>query len=273
MRKDNKIIYIVPSWHCTLHCPHCYVHTYPDNYNEIKFINTLKKLKEDYSEANFVLHGGEPTLYKDRYNKIMDTGIITSICSNLITNKAMIDDINTRNITTSTSWNPNRFIKDSLFSMWLDNIEKLNNKPLILITLDQDLLEYDIKDFIKLIHSLEEVGIIEILFEVLVDNKLDDSFQNKVDEWLCNIYDVWRIERFKIKNVIEDQILDWDFRCNSLTLLPEGDIRKGCILGDECHKILKKCLTCKLASVCRPCVLHSRCSFFPKFYEKVKANA
>ena len=45
---------------------------------------------------------------------------------------------------------------------------------------------------------------------------------------------------------------------------------KGCILGDECHRVLDKCLHCNLAKVCKPCVLHSRCSFFPKLYNLIK---
>ena len=274
MYTKEKSIYVVPTWHCNLHCPHCFVSNQSENSNFDLFLTKLKQLKQDYPNAAFILHGGEPTLFQDKYFEILNTGIITSMCSNLVVKTNIIDDLNTRNLSIATSWNPNRFSANPFIKVaWLGNIERLNTKPLILITLDQDLLKYDIKDFIELLHEFENRGIKEVLFEPLVDNSLDDNFQNKVDEWLCNTYDIWRKNNIKIRNKIEEQILHWDFRCDSLTLEPNGLIRKGCILGNECNKILDKCLTCNLAKICKPCVLHKRCSFYPKFYEKVKNAA
>lgn len=266
---DLKPIYIVPSWHCNLCCPHCFVSKQTEEYNSNKFLDALRSLKEKYPDAHFVLHGGEPTLYQDRYYSIMNTGIINSICTNLIIKDEILTDINARDIIIATSWNPNRFTK-SLETMWLDNISKLKNKPLILITLDQDLLKYDISKFIKLLKIWENLGIREILFEPLVNNDLDDTFQNEADEWLCSMHHIWKENGIKMNNLIEEQILDWNFRCNALTLYPNGEVKRGCILGTECNKILDKCLNCKFASVCQPCVLHSRCSFYPKFYELIK---
>jgi len=268
----QKQVYVVPTWQCNLHCPHCFVHKYTDTYNKEVFITKLKELKKKYPKASFILHGGEPTLYPKRYLEIMDTNIIDSICTNLITEPEIIEDLNKRDIPIATSWNPNRFNLQH-YLQWLNNIKSLNNKPLVLITLDQDLLHFDIDMFTKVIKDLEEVGIEEILFEPLVDNTLTNDFQNKIDEWLCNIYTLWRYKRIKIKNLIEEQILHWDFKCNSITLLPDGTVRPGCIIGERCRNILIKCFDCKYAKVCRPCELHTRCSFYPKFYEKVKANA
>ena len=264
-------IYIVPTWHCNLNCPHCVVHTQNDYFNENLFMSELLKLKELYPDESFILHGGEPTLYKNRYYTIMNTNVINSICSNLIIDQDIIDDLNSRNISISTSWNPYRF--DFItFNKWLNNIETLNNKPLVLITIDKDLIDFDKEKLLKIILKLQEIGIQEILFEPLYDNNLDNSFQHKADLFLCDTYGLWKEKKISIKNLITQQILNWDFRCNSKTLYPDGKVKRGCILGDECHKILDECLHCKFAKVCKPCVLHTRCSFYPKFYELIKGE-
>ena len=265
----QKQIYIVPSWHCNLNCSHCFVHLKKDEYNKDVFISKLNELKTNYSEACFILHGGEPTLYQDRYFDILNTNSIDSICTNLIVNDTIIDDLNKRNIAIATSWNPYRFNKDT-YNIWINNIKKLESKPRILITLDKDLIGYDINLFMQFLKELENLKIKEILFEVLVNNSLDDTFQNEVDEWLCNLHQLWKDYNLGLNNIIEQQILHWDFRCDSLTLYPDGQVKRGCILGDECHRVLDKCLHCNLAKVCKPCVLHSRCSFFPKLYNLIK---
>lgn len=265
----QKQIYVVPTWQCNLNCPHCFVHTYNDSFNRSIFMDKLYELKEKYPEATFILHGGEPTLYKERYLELLNTGIINSICSNLVVKTEIIDDLNNRDLSIATSWNPNRF-NTFTYLAWLGNIQRLKNTPLVLITLDKDLIQYNMNQFIHVLHDLEERGIEEVLFEPLVDNSLDNSFQEKVDNWLCNIYDIWRSEKLKLKNKIEEQILNWNFNCDSITLLPEGNIRSGCIIGEKCKRVLLKCLKCEYAKVCIPCSLHTRCSFYPKFYEKVK---
>ena len=259
-------IYVVPTWHCNLHCPHCFVHTYKDEWNEEEFLKSLKELKEKYPNEGFILHGGEPTLYRDRYQTLLDTGIIDSICSNLIVDNSIINDLNQRDITIATSWNPKRF-NDEIYITWLNNIEKLKNKPLVLITLDKDLIVYDKQTLLNHLNEMYNVGVTEVLFEPLVDNSLDDNFQHLADRYLCELHKIWNVP---VKSLITEQILDWNMRCNSKTLLPNGKVRRGCILGDECHKILDKCLHCKFAEVCKPCVLHTRCSFYPEFYEMMK---
>lgn len=271
MMNRQKTIYVVPSWHCNLHCPHCFVHLQEDLYDKEIFLSTLKKLKIQYPNASFILHGGEPTLHKDRYYDIISTGIINSICSNLIIDREILIDINNRDISIATSWNPYRFNSEK-YQEWINNIKLLNNKPLILITLDQDLINYDINNFINFLQDMIYIGIQDILFEPLVDNTLDDIFQQKVDEWLCDLHVIWKNNNIKLNNLIEYQILNWNFRCDSLTLHPDGSIKKGCILGSECYKLLNKCLKCEFSGVCLPCVLHSRCSFYPKFYNLIKTE-
>lgn len=262
-------IYIVPTWHCNLHCPHCFVHTYKDDYNKEAFFESLKQLKEKYIDEHFVLHGGEPTLYKDRYYEILDSGYINSICSNLIVDDEIINDLNHRDIDIATSWNPNRF-NIVTYNIWLSNIGRLKNKPLILITIDQDLIKFNKFKLLSIMNELYMRGVREVLFEPLVDNSLDDTFQHRADMYLCDIHKLWKEYKIPVKSLIEEQILDWDMRCDSKTLYPNGEVKRGCILGDECHKILDKCLHCQFAKVCKPCVLHNRCSFYPEFYKMMK---
>lgn len=267
-------IYVVPSWDCNLLCPHCTVRNKPDTYNEKLFLEQLNKLALQYPDGNFILHGGEPTLHFNRLVTLLNTGIITSITTNCtISNDSVYDIINAHDISTATSWNTHRFLTEDLFLQWLSNIKKLKNTPIVLITLDTDLIKLPIEIFINKLKAMQTAGIQEIVFEPLVDNSKDNAFQDEVDTWLCNITDILHsLPWFKMKNRIEDMILRWDYRCNSITLLPEGIYRAGCILGTDCNKILNECLLCDFAKVCKPCVLHTRCSFYPKFYNKIKNN-
>lgn len=268
-RIKDLTVYVIPSWACNLNCPHCFVKNQPDNYNEELFINALQQLKIQYPTANFTLHGGEPTFNKNRLKTILSQNIITSITTNCITTDLEIYDwINKQDLAVATSWNTNRFITDDIFKVWLSNIKQLKKDPLLLITLDKDLISLPLEVFFNKLYKIQDAGVIDILFECLVDNTLDDSFQTRVDEWLCEFHNRLHTDYvdLKINSLIETQILNWDFRCNSKTLLPNGIVRDGCTMGNECNYILNECLGCDKANVCKPCVLHTRCSFFPKFY-------
>lgn len=274
MQNKEKQIFIVPSWKCNLNCTHCPVKNQPDNRNLDKFLDSLNNLQKKYVNANFILHGGEPTYNKLLLKELLSKDIITSICTNLIIqDQEIIDYINNANISISTSWNVNRFVNNlQLYSLWLNNISKLKQKPLILFTLDKDIINIPIKEFINYLLDIQNTNnVSEILFECLVDNSVSEDFQDKCDIWLCNLYDELHSKSsiITLKNLIEEQILNWNFNCNAITLLPSGDIRSGCIIGETCKQVLNKCLTCSLAKICRPCPLHTRCSFFPKFYKKV----
>jgi sulfatase maturation enzyme AslB (radical SAM superfamily) len=263
------LFYVVPSWKCNLNCSHCTVKNQQYDENEEKFINTIIEQSKLYPEADFVLHGGEPTVNKKLFVKCLKTNVITSITTNLIfSDEEIIELINNYDLSVSTSWNAKRFLSNKLFNLWIENIKKLKNKPLILITLDKDLINMDQKDVIETIKHFENID--EILFECLVDNNLGDDFQNKVDDWLCELDKQWIEQGIKIKNSIKEKILNWNFNCNTKTILPNGELQEKCILASQNKQyFLKKCLTCKYNKVCIPCKLHDRCSFLPKFYERV----
>lgn len=268
--KDNLTFYVVPSWKCNLHCPHCFVNNLSENVDKEKFLQVLKQCKQYYPNAGFILHGGEPTFDKDLLIEILNLNIITSITTNLMYIDNEINDvINKSNISVATSWNSSRFELKKHRDIWFNNLKQLKEKPLLLITLDKDLVRYkpiEIVDIIKDIPNIDRV-----LFEPLLDNSLNDEFQDIVDNWLCELHKVWNIG---IKNIIEEQILNWNFACNSKTILPNGTIHNKCTMADASHKpvFLNKCLKCKYNKVCIPCSLHTRCSFYPKFYELIKGE-
>lgn len=261
--------YIVPSWKCNLRCPHCFVNNLPEDNNKDKFFNTLKECKEKYPDAGFILHGGEPTYNKSLLRDILELNIVNSITTNLLFNDdEIIDMLNSNNLSIATSWNPSRFLNKDLFKLWNSNLSKLSHPVMALITLDKDLLKIPASDIVNTIRSFNNVD--KVLFEPLLDNNLDDDFQDKIDELLCNIHNEWNIDN--ITNLIEQQILNWNFACNTRTILPNGSIHNKCTMADSNHKprFLDKCLKCKYNKVCVPCSLHTRCSFYPKFYEVIK---
>ena len=74
-----KKLYVIPTYHCNLKCPHCELHLRDDNFNE-SFYDVLSNNNIDLG----VLFGGEPTLYRDRLIKCLKTNKIHSISTNLI---------------------------------------------------------------------------------------------------------------------------------------------------------------------------------------------
>lgn len=261
--------YVVPSWKCNLNCSHCTVKNQQYNVNHDKFFNTLLEQKKKHPNAEFVLHGGEPTFDKNLFVDILSTDVITSVTTNLIfKDKEIISLINDYDLDIATSWNPKRFSSERLLNNWLDNLKSLNKSPLLLITLDKDVVHIHPKQFIETLRSFTNIK--EVLFECLIDNSLDDNFQDIVDSWLCSVDEEWLSQHFYMKNLIRDQILQWNFNCNTKTILPDGKIQEKCIFAKNYKpKFLKKCIDCKYNKHCIPCKLHNRCSFFPKFYERI----
>lgn len=265
----NLTFYIVPSWKCNLRCPHCFVNNISEKANKDLLIKTIKECHDKYPNASYILHGGEPTFNKELLKELLDLNIINSITTNMLYNDDEISDIiNKANIDLATSWNPSRFRNNALVDLWNHNLENHKQPVMVLITLDQDLLKLSASEIVSTIKTFKNVD--SVLFEPLLDNSLTDEFQDKVDTLLCEIYKRWDIRH--IKNLIAEQILNWNFGCNTKTILPDGSIRNKCTMADSTHKpvFLAKCLKCKYNRVCIPCSLHTRCSFFPKFYNMMK---
>ena len=74
-----KTLYAIPNFECNLSCDYCDLKDKRVIYNEEKFLETLNSF-----QGSVVLFGGEPLLFKDRLYRILETGKIDSISTNLL---------------------------------------------------------------------------------------------------------------------------------------------------------------------------------------------
>lgn len=262
-------VYIIPTYKCNLNCPHCDIHKFEDNFNADNFFNALNNLESE----ECVLFGGEPLLNKEIFKKCLSTNKITSVSSNLL----LLDDeyielFKKYNLFIATSWNPNRFT-DENYKLWLEKLKLLKENNLscfVLITLTQDLFDYDKEKLISIFNEIDKTGAVdEIQFEHLVSDNLEPNFHEKADEWLCQWFNNWN---FKMKNRIESMVKNWCFECsNTYTLKPSGELTKGCPQYKR-PEICTECYSCKLAKICRPCSLQTKCSFPKRLYGLININ-
>ena len=110
------------------------------------------------------------------------------------------DWINTQELAVATSWNTSRFTNNDIFEIWLSNVKRLKRDPLLLLTLDKDLISLPLDIFFDNLYKIQDAGIKDILFECLVDNTLDDYFQNQADEWLCRFHQELYTTHMALKN-------------------------------------------------------------------------
>jgi len=259
-------VYVIPSYKCNLNCPHCDIHNYKDTFNEDDFFNTLNNLES----KEIILFGGEPLLNKHIFKKCIETNKFTGISTNLLLlDNEYIEYIKNYGLYIATSWNPNRFT-DLEYCIWKEKLKLLSKNNLsciVLITLTQDLFDYDMKDLISIFQELDNTSAIDgIQFEHLVDNNLPKDFHKKADEWLCKLYNIWN---FKIKNITFKQVNNWCFNCSNVyTLKPSGQLLKGCPQYSK-PIICNECLTCNLAKICHPCSLQMNCSFPKQLYKLI----
>lgn len=264
----NKV-YVIPSYKCNLNCPHCDIHNIKDKFNEDNFFNTLNNIESN----EFILFGGEPLLNKERFIKCISTGKITSLSTNLLLlNEEYINYIKKYNISIATSWNPHRF-NDLEYQIWKEKLKllkKYNLSCIVLITLTQDLFDFDIKNLISIFKEIDNTNAVDgIQFEHLIDNNLSFDFHQKADTWLCQWFNNWN---YNMENMIEQQINNWCFDCsNTYTLKPSGQLVKGCPQYTKAI-ICEECYTCNLAKICRPCMLQKTCSFPKQLYELINTN-
>lgn len=260
-------VYVIPTYHCNLKCPHCELHLKEDNFSE-KFF----KILDDIKSPDITLFGGEPTLYRERLKRCLETEKISSISTNLlILDAELISLYKYYGISIATSWNPKRFTEEQ-YKLWVENLRKLEEnglKCIILITLTEDLLSYE--NFNSLLKEWDNIESIEgILFEPLLDYQMSRDLHERADLWICSLYDEWN---FRIRNLIADKVMKWDCNCSDVwTLNPNGQLSRGCPQFEK-KFVLNECLGCNLAGICRPCHLQHICSFPKNLYKKVLENA
>ena len=261
-----KKVYVIPTLNCNLNCPHCEIHLRPDNFQHDLFFNELNKL----SNEQLVLFGGEPLLRKERFYECVETHTFDSISTNLLLlNEEFINILKKKEISISTSWNPKRFT-DEQYKLWIDKLKLLQQHNMyctILITLTEDLLQYDMNKFLQLIADWSSIGSVNgILFEPLLDYQMKKDLHERADKWLCDLYNVWD---FPIINYTVEKLKHWNCDCSNVyTLYPNGELKKGCPQYEK-QFVLPQCLQCEMVNKCRPCRLQHICSFPKQLYKKV----
>lgn len=262
-------VYLIPSYKCNLNCPHCDIHNYKDTFNEDVFFETFNNIDSN----EFVLFGGEPLLNKHIFKKCVETGKITSLSTNLLLlDEEYIELIKKYNLNIATSWNPKRF-NELEYQIWKEKLKLLSKNHLsciVLITLTQDLIDYNKTDLILILQEIDNTSAVKgIQFEHLVDDNLSEDFHKKVDAWLCEWYGNWN---FKMKNIIFEQVNNWCFNCSNVyTLKPSGQLIKGCPQFTKAT-LCNECLTCKLSKICHPCSLQKTCSFPKQLYKLINID-
>lgn len=262
-------VYLIPSYKCNLNCPHCDIHNIKEIFNEDNFFTILKQIES----KEVILFGGEPLLNKQIFKRCIETNKITSISTNLLLlDEEYIELIKKYKINIATSWNPKRF-SELEYHIWKEKLKLLSKNHLsctVLITLTQDLFDYDDTDLTMIFQEIDNTSAVDgIQFEHLVDNKMPSNFHQKADEWLCKWYYKWN---FKIKNITFEQINNWCFDCSKVyTLKPSGNLVKGCPQFSKAI-ICEDCLTCSLSNICKPCSLQQNCSFPKGLYDLINNN-
>lgn len=261
-------LYIIPTLNCNLKCPHCFVRNGQETYDE-------KKILEFVNNSNFdeyVLFGGEPLLYRERFFSLVQSKKISTVSTNLLLlDEQYIETIKENNITVATSWNPRRFTTKQ-YSQWLDNLSLLENHNInctIMITLTEDLIEIDPLDFYNQYVSVwDKIKSIKyIKFEPLVDEDKTEEFYEMVDDWLCLLHQYWKTH---IINILENELENHFCKCeNVYTLYPSGDLKHGCPMYKR-TKVNMSCFGCNLSHICKPCVLQQHCVYPKKLYNLLK---
>lgn len=259
-------LYIIPSFDCNLKCPHCFLRLRKEDFNEVNFFNSLHNTSAYYR----ILFGGECTLHFDRFKKCLETGLIDAVSTNLLNlSPEILELYKEYEIALATSWNPQRFNEEQ-YKLWVENLRKLEGNDLdtiVLITLTEDLLSYDLESLYNKFDCWNSIKSVKgILFEFLVDDNSAEDLNERADLWLCRVYKDWRWNN--IENIITESLGRCIHNCNSIyTLEPDGIVRRGCPMFVKA-KHLEKCLSCELADKCNPCVLKNQCSF-PKNLSKL----
>lgn len=263
-------VYIIPTYKCNLDCPHCDIHKRKDNYNEDNFFTSLNNI----DSKEYILFGGEPLLNRPLFKRCVESNKITSLSSNLLLlDEEYIELIKRYNLSIATSWNPHRF-NDLEYYIWLSKLKLLTKNGLsciVLITLTEDLIKMDKKEFLSILREIDNTKAVDgIQFEHLVDNNIDiKKLHKKADKWLCEIHKYWD---YHMENMIEEQVKHWKLNCSNIcTITPDGTIKKGCPQYTETN-INEECYKCSLVNICKPCVLQKSCSFPKQLYELINTN-
>ena len=269
LEKKISTLYAVPWFDCNLTCPHCNVRKTTSEFNIDKFKEVLSTVDAEH----VVLFGGEPTLVWAHFISILETGKVNSISTNMVVypytfvHSSLIPVLKEHNLSIATSWNKTRF-NDVQFTQWLMNLKELTSANIdvtVLITLTQDLLAGPLSDVLNVLGKMERAGVKKFLYEPCIGS---GECNKKADKWLCKFHDEYK---GGMTNLLEEKLDSWFCNCDDVyTLLPTGELRKGCPDSFEVEKqFCSDCLNCDKVDKCRPCILQKTCSYPKKLAEKL----
>lgn len=267
-------VYMTPWYDCNLACPHCDVRLMDKTSNYAQFMLSFKNMCDHKAETDtYILFGGEPMLYPDRFKEIISSRKIDCVSTNmLLWKKEYTDMFRYTNISIATSYNPQRFT-ESQYELWLENLSSVSKNcidVLVLITLTKDLFEKPLEEFLKVIDDLDIAGVKAFTFEPYIG---EVEVNGEADEWLISFYKEFLKLNLNIKCSIVEKLDNWNCDCSyTMTLNPVGKLSKGCPQFTQVQ-VPENCLTCDNAHVCRPCVLQKTCSYPKKFAKWLKENA
>lgn len=277
--QQMKEVFVCFDFMCNLDCPHCTLKLIPQHRQLDKIYQTMKIVRENNTnQMTFNFFGGEPLLLKDEELHIFEeffhnTRIIvsTNLLSKLTPYKIellkRVEDVN-------TSWNPLRFTEEQ-YKMWLKQLDILiqNDIPYsVMVTLTDDLIKQSPQSFYERVLSWKSCRNID-LKQMIGDDLIDF---NKVDEWLCELYNIWKETKplnllFNEVSQVVDRKRIWKQYCETTTtIMPNGYLKDGCPYFE--YKTDKSyCLACEYYPICKGgCNIQERCTFPKRLYEKIK---
>lgn len=264
-------IYLIPSYRCNLHCPHCTIHKrISDEISMENYVKVLDSLDTN-PQTQYIIFGGEPLINPNIDILIKHLANKNAGCtSNLVHyDERIIDLLFDSGIGISTSWNPHRFTTQQ-YEAWLKNCDKVKRKfnydLFILITLTEDLISWDIQEFIEFIKNWGSNIILK--FEYLVDPTKEQPFYDECNRWLCSLY--YTELRDKIDNFKKTTRFFPQDRCRGVyTLPPNGVLKEGCPNYIKRYDKVQ-CLTCPLIDFCTGgCATQKCCILSKELYELI----
>lgn len=264
----KKLLYAIPTMHCNLNCPHCFIKETPEVYDRDKFLEVLNNF-----DGEMLLFGGEVTTHLDRMFDIIEDNRLNgkSKINHISTNLIIINDelINFYKSIDglSTSWNPHRF-NGNEYDVWLSNCKTISDNDIsytLMITLTNDLFELSADDFISIASEWAGIqGLNVIKFEHYVGDVNPEYFA-RADKWLSDLYVRWNLP---ITVETFDRVKYWYNDCNQIyTLYPDGKLINMCPHAQP-GVVPSECYTCEKVAKCRPCRLQPYCSY-PKELSKL----
>lgn len=245
-----RVLYAMVTRHCNLSCAHCDIRTDADDgWNEEAFLRALKAF-----DGRRILFGGEPSVCIDR------TKLVAPYCDSVSTNLLQATDeflSVIQNLGVATSWTPGRFTKEQERA-WLENVQRLHEKPTLLVTLTPDLvMNPGTGRFMSLLRRYGD-SFSDVTLEQLEDATKPQEYYDYVDDWLCWLYKETEGQRHLFPQFQKGS--KWIYDCSkTYTLLPTGELRYGCPQYKR-TEIVAACYSCPIAEKCQPCRLQKKCT-------------